>query len=435
MKEFYIFLILFILILITETKFNSRFKTDILNRLIANDGWKNLKDVSCIAYFQKAYYLEELLETTELINCNNRIRLLTLFLACSYVRDLKTLFFIFMEFRKHCSSLNKKSDPKATGYDCAIELLKNLQKMPSLATLMKETLYVLDYLHTDPWKDAKKDNFILKKLLLILENFNEKIRNYLPLKNDSKVTKNFFEFIQTYFIRNNTDIKYYCFTVCQFVSIDTEFLWLNMIKEYNYITNNDNTLQFYDYLSQKVNLIFNSIIINKFHKLGFQHDPNTLQIGIPLPNKYITVDLQFYTRPNETSTTIETVSQRNVLENQWILELIDSFNKDLDNVSEPIKELQLIDFIGQDLVDVSENNKDMQQINCIEQDLVNVSEPYNELQLIDFIGKDLVNESEPNEELQLIDFFGQGLNPDDSYDDISEPMETDENRENFTKYL
>ncbi|XP_050525363.1 uncharacterized protein LOC126896514 isoform X2 [Daktulosphaira vitifoliae] len=417
MKKSYVRLLLSIFILSTEAVLNSRINTDIYNSLVNNNGWKYLKDVKCIQYWQQFYSLENHLEITTPKGCNKRIRILTLLLACTYAKDLKILFFIIIQFGEHCKSLNDIFDSKATGYDCTVELLKILQKMSSIATLMKDTLYVLDNLHSVPWKDGKNNNFILDNILINLEKFNNVLRHQLSLENYSSVTENFFQFIYSYCTNKMSNIECDIKMYCNFESDDIEFLWVQWIKEYRNI--NDKTLQFYEYLSQKVNLKINSIIIGKFHNLGFRHNRKTLQIGIPLPSTYNTNGTKFFIRPSKTSEKIQSKSEENgrenTFENRWILELIDSLNKDLVNVSELNKELQLIDFP--------------------EKDLINVSEPNKELQLINFLEKDLVNVPEPNKELQLIDFLGKGLNPDASYDDISELMETDENRENYTKYL
>ncbi|XP_050525359.1 uncharacterized protein LOC126896512 isoform X23 [Daktulosphaira vitifoliae] len=390
MKNLYTILILFIIILFTETKFNSKFNTNIFNSLIKNDGWRDLKDVTCVQYLHNSYYLDQFLVKAYPINCNKQIRLLTIFLACSYLSDLKTLFFIFVKFGEHCKSLIKKRSPISAGYICAIELLKIIQKVPSLATLMKETLYVLDYLHTESWKVEKNNTFVLEILLLNLENFIKELQNNLFMKNESSICKKFLRYIIYFFNNRDTDTEWECNKYCTFVSCGNERLWHEWNEEYKHKINNDKTMPFYDYLSQKVNLLINSIIIKKFHKLGFQYDRNFLQIGIPIPKESTVYGI------------------KNQFENRWILEFIDSFNKDLVNVPEANNEMQLIDFLGKDLVNVPEANK--------------------EIQLIDFLGK-------VNKEIQLIDFLGKGLNSDNSYEDLLEPMETDENRKNFTKYL
>ncbi|XP_050525361.1 uncharacterized protein LOC126896512 isoform X25 [Daktulosphaira vitifoliae] len=370
MKNLYTILILFIIILFTETKFNSKFNTNIFNSLIKNDGWRDLKDVTCVQYLHNSYYLDQFLVKAYPINCNKQIRLLTIFLACSYLSDLKTLFFIFVKFGEHCKSLIKKRSPISAGYICAIELLKIIQKVPSLATLMKETLYVLDYLHTESWKVEKNNTFVLEILLLNLENFIKELQNNLFMKNESSICKKFLRYIIYFFNNRDTDTEWECNKYCTFVSCGNERLWHEWNEEYKHKINNDKTMPFYDYLSQKVNLLINSIIIKKFHKLGFQYDRNFLQIGIPIPKESTVYGI------------------KNQFENRWILEFIDSFNKDLVNVPEANKEIQLIDFLGK-----------------------------------------------VNKEIQLIDFLGKGLNSDNSYEDLLEPMETDENRKNFTKYL
>ncbi|XP_050525340.1 uncharacterized protein LOC126896512 isoform X6 [Daktulosphaira vitifoliae] len=432
MKNLYTILILFIIILFTETKFNSKFNTNIFNSLIKNDGWRDLKDVTCVQYLHNSYYLDQFLVKAYPINCNKQIRLLTIFLACSYLSDLKTLFFIFVKFGEHCKSLIKKRSPISAGYICAIELLKIIQKVPSLATLMKETLYVLDYLHTESWKVEKNNTFVLEILLLNLENFIKELQNNLFMKNESSICKKFLRYIIYFFNNRDTDTEWECNKYCTFVSCGNERLWHEWNEEYKHKINNDKTMPFYDYLSQKVNLLINSIIIKKFHKLGFQYDRNFLQIGIPIPKESTVYDFELFTRPNITFETSLSGSQRkgikNQFENRWILEFIDSFNKEFNNVSQTNKEIQLIDFLGKDLVNVPEANNEMQLIDFLGKDLVNVPEANKEIQLIDFLGK-------VNKEIQLIDFLGKGLNSDNSYEDLLEPMETDENRKNFTKYL
>ncbi|XP_050525370.1 uncharacterized protein LOC126896518 isoform X2 [Daktulosphaira vitifoliae] len=218
---------------------------------------------------------------------------------------------------------------------------------------MKETLYVLDYLHTNPWKYAKRNNFVLDKLLLTLEKFNKDSKCFIPKENDAKSIKYFLNSILYFFTFIDNNKKHYK-KYCQFVPFNIAILWHEWSEEYIYKINNDKTLQYDNYLSQKVVLRINSIIINKFYKLGFQYDQNIQQVGIPLPDEYCTDDLKLFTKPNKISETIQNESRT--------------------------KESNII--------------------------------------------------SGTNEEPQLIDFLGQGLNPD-----ISEPMETDENREMYIKFL
>ncbi|XP_050525367.1 uncharacterized protein LOC126896516 isoform X2 [Daktulosphaira vitifoliae] len=348
MKKSYFILIIFIFTFFIESKNIQNLENYIFSSLIINDGWNNLKDVNCIQYLKNSYSLEQIIGKENVINCDKRIRLLTYFLACSYISDLKKLFFIFVQFGEHCQSLIRKRDP--TGGICAIELFKIVKKIPSLATLMKETLYVLDYLHSYPIKNGKNNHFVLENVLLHLEDFNIRLQNYIYLENDT--TSNMFLVFTIYFFSNREgDTEWECYKYCRFVSYDSKTLWLKWDKEYKHKINNDKTLPFYEYLSQKVNLLLNSIIINKFHKLGFQYDRNTLQIGIPLLEESINYDLKLYTKPNKTSATIQSESQRedikNQFENQWILELIDSLNIDFKLYPRPNKSSETIERTSQ----------------------------------------------------------------------------------------
>ncbi|XP_050536423.1 uncharacterized protein LOC126902827 isoform X7 [Daktulosphaira vitifoliae] len=404
MKIFFIILLLSIFILFTETIRNYKKNTDICKSIVKNVGWKDLNDVESIVYWQTNYKLENHLGNITIDNCNRHIRVLTLTLVCSYVFDLKILFFIFLEYGKHCKSFISKKDSE-TGYQCAIKLLQILQKMPSLATLMKDTLLVLDYLHTDPWKNY----FIFENLLLNLEQFNKSSKDFIPTKNDSTTTENFIKFVNGFFFIRNIETHYECLSHCRFVSFDTDLIWKELNEEYQGKIKEDINLTFYDYLSEKVNLKINSIIINKFHRLGFRHDRKTLQIGIPLPSQYKTNDIELFRRPNCTPVTIQREPQNREMEYRWILQLIDSFDEELVNESNTNGKVQLIDFLRQELVNESNTNEEEQLIDFLRQELVNESNTNEEVQLIDFLGQELVNESNTNEEVQLIHSLEQEL--------------------------
>ncbi|XP_050536440.1 uncharacterized protein LOC126902827 isoform X24 [Daktulosphaira vitifoliae] len=399
MKIFYILALLSILIMLTESKKNIEINNDICNSIIENDGWKDLNDVNSVVHRHKAYSLKNHREDIITMNCNKRVRILTLTLGCSYLIDLKTLFFTFMEFGKHCKRLISKNNSE-TGYKCAIKLLKILQKLPSLATLMKDTLYILNYLHSSPGTN----NFIFKNLLLNLEQFNKISKKYIPTENDSTTTEKFIEFIDIYFYHRKIDTMYKRFIHCNFVPFHTESFWNTLNEEYQ-----GKTLQYFDYLSDKVNLKINSIIINKFHRLGFRHDRKTQQIGIPLPSMYKTNDIAIFTRPNISFDTIQRELQIREIENRWILKLIDSFDEELVNESNTNEEVQLIDSLGQELVNESNTNEEVQLIDFLGKELVNESNTNEEEQLIDILRQELVNESNTNEEVQLIDSLGQEL--------------------------
>ncbi|XP_050525369.1 uncharacterized protein LOC126896518 isoform X1 [Daktulosphaira vitifoliae] len=354
MKIFYMLLLLSTFILFTESKLNSKRNTDILKSLLENDGWNNLKDVTCIEYFKKFYYSEIFLHEYDTSKTDKQIRLTTIYLTCSYVKDLKILYFIFKQFGQHCKSLINNRNPLKIAYNCALKLLNILQKLSLLATLMKETLYLLDYMHTNPLINKKRYNYLIDKTLLNIEKFNSDSKCFIPKENDSKSIKYFLNSIFYFFtVIDNDTIKHYK-NYCKFVPFNIASLWHEWSNKYKYKINNDKTLQYDNYLCQKVDLRINSIIINKFYKLGFQYDQNIQQVGIPLPDEYCTDDLKLFTKPNKISETIQNESRT--------------------------KESNII--------------------------------------------------SGTNEEPQLIDFLGQGLNPD-----ISEPMETDENREMYIKFL
>ncbi|XP_050521126.1 uncharacterized protein LOC126894275 isoform X2 [Daktulosphaira vitifoliae] len=346
MKNCYFFLLLFIFILLTETTRNSKRITNIYSCLVQNDGWKDLKDVKCVEYRKEFYKLENYLEATTKENCNKGIRILTLVLACSYAKDLKILYFLIMPIVQHCKSLINQKDQLKT---CTMELLNILQKMPSLATLMKETLNVLNYMHTYSWKNF----FFFNNLFRNLEIFNNKLKNYPIVENDSSAMEKFYNFIESTFNYKNVKNEFNSLTYCEFESFNMAAFWQECSKEYNHKFNSDKTFQLYDYLIQKIHILINSIIINRFHKLGFKYCRKVFQIGISVPYKYNTDEMEY----------------------QWILKLIDSLNEEQGNVSDT------------------------------------------------------------NKELQFIDFLGQGLDPSSSNENISEPMETDENRESYTKYF
>ncbi|XP_050525319.1 uncharacterized protein LOC126896509 isoform X3 [Daktulosphaira vitifoliae] len=435
MKKIYIFLILSIFILYIEMTVNSRRNTDIFNSLIKNYGWTQLKDVKNVAYWHQDYRLEDHLGPAKPEKCNHGIRVSTLVLACTYAKELKILFFLFIQFTQHCKSLIKKKSPVSNVYSCVKKLLDILQKMPSIARLMKETLYVLDYLHTHPWK-----NFVFKLLFLNLENFNNGSRNFLKSKNGYSATEKFLEFIEFFFKYRDIETMCDCSTYCRFEQLNIALIWQKWKEEYNYKNIEDKKLQLYDYLSQKINFQINSIIINKFHNLGFQYDPTTIKIGIPLPVQYRSCYLKLFTRHENTSETIQSESKKNEMkikfENRWILELIDSFNREVNNVSQTNEELQQIDYLGQ--VELNNEPQIYEELNLIDYlapELNNVPQIKEELQQIDHLKQELNNVPRINEELQLIDFIGQGLKNDDSCEDISEPMDTDESRENYIKFF
>ncbi|XP_050522572.1 uncharacterized protein LOC126895112 isoform X2 [Daktulosphaira vitifoliae] len=296
MKESYIFLLLALAVRLNESKFNSKIKVHIYNSVVTRNEWKDLKDVICVTYRRDSYYPVDILKTTNIKKFNKKSRLLILFLNCSYARDLKTLFFIFKEFENYCTSLIPEEGPIENGYDCAVVLFAILQKIPSLITLMKESLYVMEYLHNYP-KEGGNKKPIFEHLFLNLEKLNNVLKSSHPIENNSLATKNFLKRIHFFFTFKYVEIDWDIDAYCQFEPLDRELLWQKWNEEYKKKVNN-NILQFHDYLSERINLIVNSIVIEKFHKLGFQYNRNTLQIGLPF---IVDInDLKFFTRPNKT---------------------------------------------------------------------------------------------------------------------------------------
>ncbi|XP_050546511.1 uncharacterized protein LOC126908461 isoform X10 [Daktulosphaira vitifoliae] len=414
----------------SEAENNTKENADALINLFANDKWKNFNDVKEVFFYNKVFFLETNFEKSiDLYNCNNKVRVATLVLGCSYVKDLKTFYFMFEQFRTYCEKLYGQQNLKTYAYDCTKKLLKLINKLYSLLKIMQGALNALDILHTNSWDISKTHDFLFIRLLSDLQNNHEDLKNYIHLNHHSIVTQESLKTIAT-FLEDKLFIINKRSTHCKYNPYNLYEMWHEWIIEYK--TNEFDKLLFFDYLSKKLHEIIKQIIFDKFMDLGFKFELWAQKIVVPKQLNSVVDIKPNYTFPEEMIALIQnesneytklTISNEELevpVENPGMPETINFFpgvicNKELEVPDVNPRTPELINFFQED------------------KDLKVTSEDPKTIELIDFFEKEVPSGDPKTPE--LIDFLEQGLNPGVSTEDILEPLDIDKKKITMFNFL
>ncbi|XP_050546510.1 uncharacterized protein LOC126908461 isoform X9 [Daktulosphaira vitifoliae] len=412
---------------------NSKKNAEVLTNLLTNNKWKNLNDVNEVFYYTKVFTLNTIYESCiDSINCNNKLRAATLILGCSYVKDLKTFYFMFSHFNNYCLAVYNRRGFETYAYNCTKNLLKSINKLYSLLKIMQGALKALDILHTNSWNICRRHDFLFIRLLSDLQKNHEYFKD-THLFDNSMITIESFNSISN-FLDNKLPLINKKSSFCAYISYNLNEMWQEWVIEYKTIVKKSNLTQlfFFEYLNKKLHEKIKHIMFDKFIDLGFKYDLSAHRIVVPKQLNSVVDIKPNYTFPEEMIALIQnesneytklTISNEELevpVENPGMPETINFFpgvicNKELEVPDVNPRTPELINFFQED------------------KDLKVTSEDPKTIELIDFFEKEVPSGDPKTPE--LIDFLEQGLNPGVSTEDILEPLDIDKKKITMFNFL
>ncbi|XP_050543768.1 uncharacterized protein LOC126906888 [Daktulosphaira vitifoliae] len=289
--------LLFYVILYTKADTTSIKAIDQLDKILKYPGWKNLNDVHFIKYYDINHYLQNQIQTpTKFYKCGQKIRVLTIYLGCTYAKVMVNLFTVINNVLINGSIY--------------IEELINIIAIliVPIATFMKSAMDALDLLHNKPWATFKKNykyHYMISPLL-------ERIGNILDKLNDPGILYNYrstkfctFDIVNIFSKSIINDLQYETEPFCEFVLYDKNELWNKWIQEYNAIINQGVKLIFFTFLTIKIKDYIKTVTIEKYFQLGFKFDPITGETFVPTREELIELELEFKAIDQEPPTSIQ----------------------------------------------------------------------------------------------------------------------------------
>ncbi|XP_050543708.1 uncharacterized protein LOC126906850 [Daktulosphaira vitifoliae] len=283
--------LLFSLIFYINAKSDFNDSADKFDILITYSGWNNLNDVIYIKYYSKIHYVQSLIEATKnQYRRNQKIRGLSIYLGCSYTKDLKSLFVVIGNVKTICEKLLKKNDI-INACICTEELvyIMSLLFVP-MVTSMKGAMDALDLLHEMPWANCDRNLFSVAKVLGTIENIHEQFYERSLSRKDISTyiwtlntVEHFEKIIEKLFLESNPH--------CEYLPYDTNYLWNKWIQEYKNIIGQGIKLVFIKFITRKIKYYVREVIIEKYFQLGFKFDPITEETFIA--KETIELDLRF----------------------------------------------------------------------------------------------------------------------------------------------
>ncbi|XP_050546503.1 uncharacterized protein LOC126908461 isoform X3 [Daktulosphaira vitifoliae] len=461
---------------------NSKKNAEVLTNLLTNNKWKNLNDVNEVFYYTKVFTLNTIYESCiDSINCNNKLRAATLILGCSYVKDLKTFYFMFSHFNNYCLAVYNRRGFETYAYNCTKNLLKSINKLYSLLKIMQGALKALDILHTNSWNICRRHDFLFIRLLSDLQKNHEYFKD-THLFDNSMITIESFNSISN-FLDNKLPLINKKSSFCAYISYNLNEMWQEWVIEYKTIVKKSNLTQlfFFEYLNKKLHEKIKHIMFDKFIDLGFKYDLSAHRIVVP---KQLNSDNNTnYGFTDEMTALIQNESKDDTKQNNNInYALIDEMIALIQNASKEDTELTIsneelevpvenpgmpetINFfpgaISNEELEVPVENPGMPEtinffpgvicnkelevpdvnprtpelINFFQEDkdLKVTSEDPKTIELIDFFEKEVPSGDPKTPE--LIDFLEQGLNPGVSTEDILEPLDIDKKKITMFNFL
>ncbi|XP_050545369.1 uncharacterized protein LOC126907807 [Daktulosphaira vitifoliae] len=280
----YSFLI-FYMVLYTKSERNSMETTKQLDELLKYSGWLNLNHLISITYYNKRYYLQNLIETpTVPTKCNLKIRGLTIYLGCIYAKLMDNLLLVISEVLQKCKKKLYEEHDFLKGRICTEELITiiSLYIVP-LATLMKGAIDNLHYMHTSPWT-IQRNNYMICLLLKEIRNISDILNKQTLSRNNLSSYFRTLETINSFF--KNIIECLHCHTniYCNFVSYNRNYLWNEWNREYASTIDNGVPLDYFTFLNRKIQDYIETIIIENYFELGFKFHPITEESFIPTAN-------------------------------------------------------------------------------------------------------------------------------------------------------
>ncbi|XP_050545437.1 uncharacterized protein LOC126907847 isoform X2 [Daktulosphaira vitifoliae] len=284
--------LLFYFILYTKAKTNSQKTIDQLDKLLMYPGWKNIKDIKYIKYYDAKYYLQNLIKTpTHGLQLAHKIRALTIYLGCTYAKVMNNLFSIIF----NCIQFFKIQNDLINGCIYTEELINIISKLiVPMATLMKGAMDTLDLLHNKPWATFKRNcnHYIMSRVLGRIGDILDKLNHRTLFSVDISVYIATLDLIYSFFNEINTYLEHDTYQYCELVPYDENYLWNKWVQEYKVI-HNDKKFVFLQFLSRKIKNYIMEEIQKKYFELGFLFDPITEETFIPTSESLIYPEIEF----------------------------------------------------------------------------------------------------------------------------------------------
>ncbi|XP_050530999.1 uncharacterized protein LOC126899818 [Daktulosphaira vitifoliae] len=237
--------------------------------------WQNLNYVTTVKYFGDYHTKQDILELPfDRDNYSTRIRIATLFLGCSYAKDLQYIFFMLQNLCTCCQSI---TDPKKM-YNCSVEIINNTLAIIPMLKKMKGAMDTIEKYHIQPWNTNLVIRYMMSSVFESYGSVKKSFNNLQPSQDDPEITKSVLEYINNSLIPYKTITNNEIDKFCVIEHVDLNLLW----NEYRYRASHNTNIEFHHYVNEEVrNKIYNTII-NKFFRLGFLYNIQTEMVSIPL---------------------------------------------------------------------------------------------------------------------------------------------------------
>ncbi|XP_050530325.1 uncharacterized protein LOC126899417 isoform X2 [Daktulosphaira vitifoliae] len=268
-------LLLFCVALCIQSHRNTQRNTRIMNNLFKCVGWKNLKYVKYVTYFNKIYDLSSIIKekiVTE--TCNKKIRGATIFLGCTYASILIDIVQSVEYQQKFCKEIMNNQFYKSQSHNFIVKLLDVISNITLFTKKMHGALNAIDKLHTIQLQ-LNTSAVMLKVVFQVFQNLQVQVNNYFASCNDLKDNCEILNNIDNKIIQIRNGIRGEIDRYCRLES-ETSFLFMPKFNvEYNKQIVNEETIQLY--------ISGNEIILNgikmlnteNFTELGFEFNSNT----------------------------------------------------------------------------------------------------------------------------------------------------------------
>ncbi|XP_050523581.1 uncharacterized protein LOC126895592 isoform X6 [Daktulosphaira vitifoliae] len=269
-----VYFCIFITFLNTEGTPNKTEHVDIIEKLLHQPGWKNIKDVEYIIYRRNVYTLNDVInKPVTSNNCANIIRNATIFLGCSYANDLHTIFYTLYNFQGYCFMLLNSG--KISAQNCTVKILEKMMELVTLAKYMSGALNAIKKYPKNPFKTLKYTRFPLSKVLTNLQK-NDSLKKLIPLENNKESIINALLTITNILLINCLELKKDV-SLCKIKQIDLSSMWNFRINEFLTLNSQIKDEKLIIFLSDKMSNLFQRILWNKYVTLGFHFDSNTCE--------------------------------------------------------------------------------------------------------------------------------------------------------------
>ncbi|XP_050543620.1 uncharacterized protein LOC126906796 isoform X2 [Daktulosphaira vitifoliae] len=268
---------------ITSNDTSSFRKAAIINSICKYDGWKHLTDIDIVKYGNIIYKLDNINIIANRDTSNKKVRAAALILGCTYANDLKKIFDMVILY---CNICRDAFNDKDNIYKYTIYILSITKKITLLATVMKESLILLDSLYSIPL-DGTTNDYILYGYLSLLQKVDI---SSVPLKNSpSSCLGILSEIIWIFDICNsniNNEMENKLKRCIIFEENRSNAILQKLMIFINLNSQNDkNTLM--ESLNKKLNNEIKKIIIEKFYNLGFYFNTDIKMIDVLVPDEVI----------------------------------------------------------------------------------------------------------------------------------------------------